>query len=221
MIQYLLIILLGLPPAYTDNETWDERTERMEVVATAIDNAASKATCQDRYENKECVRTWTGSNKQLALLLITKGWWESKFAKNVHEGKCREFECDAIKVGGNVIHKARTPWQMQQTGFLRRGEWEGMVGSDLRSTAIAAIVAARILGSGLKRCKNIHGAMASYGGVKKCDWRGVDKRYNWFLRLSEKTDEAHAESADFRKKSAQEKEQHVDRVVLLSEVARR
>ena len=57
-IKYITALLLSLDPSYSDNESWIERTARMEMIATAIDDASSKATCSNEYTNSECKKIW-------------------------------------------------------------------------------------------------------------------------------------------------------------------
>jgi hypothetical protein len=190
-IAYITTILLGLQPAYGDNETWQERSERMTIVAHAIDDASSKATCSDKYDVKDCAPTWPQDKRSLAILLITKGYWESKFAKNVHEGKCRPYECDAVKnaKGQTVSHRARSPWQIQRTGLVTKEEYTNMASSSLESTTISANVAVRHLSIGMRKCNTILGAMSVYGGVQSCSWKGVKPREAFYKDLIKKSPE--------------------------------
>lgn len=204
-MNYILTVLLSLEPAYTDKETWDERVERMTIVASAIVEASSKATCQDNYDVVDCKKTWPGSKKSLALLLVTNGYWESKFAKNVHEGKCKSYECDAHEVNGNVYHRARSPWQIQKTGLVTKQDYDKMNSSTLESTTISAMVATKHLSIGMNSCKTIIGAMSIYGGVKSCKWEGVKNRAEFYKKLDQKSDEQLEKSVEKRKKNLQDK----------------
>lgn len=187
MAQYVLMVLLSLPASYYDKESFVERERRMEVVARSISDAAARATCTGRFEGrKECNRIWPGSVKDLALMLVTKAWWESRLAQNVHEGNCRKTECDATRVGGVIIHRARTIWQMQKTGLVEPREWGTMVGTDLRSTRTAAWVAARILSRGKRSCHSNFGTFSFYGR-SRCAWKGAKVRVLFFRKLKEKT----------------------------------
>ena len=198
-IKYITMILLSLEPSYSDKETWDERTARMEIIATAIDDASSKATCSDKYNTPGCEKSWPSDKKSIAMLLVTKGFWESKFAKNVHEGKCRLYECDAYKINGNVRHKARSPWQIQRTGLVSKEEYDKMTTSSLESTTMSANVAVRYLSVGMKSCKTIRGAMSIYGGAKVCNWSGVAPREAFYKKISALSDEQIFAAADARK----------------------
>lgn len=188
-IQYITVVLLSLQPSFSDKESWEERTGRMEIVAKAIDDASSKATCMGAYDVAGCERKWPGSKKELALLLVTKGFWESRFAKNVHEGKCREYECDAYTSQGRILHKARSPWQIQRTGLVTKEEYAKMKSSTLEATSMSAEVATRYLAIGMNRCRTIKGAISIYGGVNSCDWKGADNRVKFFKALISKSEE--------------------------------
>ncbi len=204
MIDYILLLLLSVSPSYSDNETWEERNARMTIVATAIDQAASWATCTDKYvstDEKPCKVQWVGSKKDLAILLVTKGYWESRFAKNVHEGRCKKDECDPLHhKNGTVTHRARTSWQMQKTSFVRKDEWETFVGADQKATSTAASVAARILSAAHRRCQNgIYGALSGYAGNMGCAWSGVAGRFTFFKQLKAKTEAELKSSSETQK----------------------
>lgn len=199
------MILLSLEPSYSDKETWDERSARMELIATAIDDATSKATCSDKYDVPNCEKVWPKDKKSLGLLLVTKGFWESKFAKNVHDGKCRVYECDAYKVNGKVRHKARSIWQIQKTGLVNKEEYAKMGTSSLESTTVSANVAVRHLVLGMNTCKTISGTIAVYGGAKSCFWKGAAPREAFYKKLSAMSDEQIFAATDARKIKKQKK----------------
>jgi len=199
-IKYITTILLSLEPAYySDNETWDERSARMEIIATAIDDASTKATCEDKYDTPDCVTTWPNSKKSLALLLVTQGYWESKFAKNVHNGKCRNYECDAYVTNGTIRHRARSPWQIQRTGLVTQEEYQKMNSSSQESTTMSAQVATRYLALGMKSCRTTLGAISIYGGVKMCNWSGAIPRDAFYKKLNNTTDDQFFAAADAKK----------------------
>lgn len=174
LIQYLTSLLLSLQPSYGDAETWDQRKARMERVAEAIEDAASKATCSGENETKDCVKIWAGDKKELAVLLVVQGSHESGFAKHVHEGRCRDYECDAEKNdnGKTVGHRARSPWQLHKTGLVTHEEYSKMKSSDIEGTKLSAHVAIRYLALGMKQCGTVSGALSIYAGVKGCNWSG-------------------------------------------------
>jgi len=188
---YITTILLGLQPSYGDKETWQERTDRMTIIAQAIDDASSRSTCSDKHDVPDCKPTWPSDKESLALLLVTTGYWESKFAKNVHEGKCKPYECDAIKnlSGKTIGHRAKTIWQIQKTPLETREEYDKMNSSSLESTTMAAIVAIRHLALGMKKCNTTIGAMSMYATSKACIWSGAKPRDSFYKELKKKTAE--------------------------------
>jgi hypothetical protein len=182
--SYILAVLMSLPPAAHDTESWEEREARMGTIASAIEDATARATCDVPYDTDDCKPRWTGDRKQLALLLVTKGFWESAFAQNVHEGRCRVFECDATKLrNGTIVHRARTPWQLQRTGYVKGDEWERMVGTNQEATRTAAWVATRIITASHNRCQTTIGTIASYANGR-CEWSGAPRRYAFFMHLA-------------------------------------
>ena len=190
MLNQILAILLSLEPSYRDHETWPQRVERMTMIAEAIDEAAAEATCEAPYAADDCAVKWKGSREELSTLLAVNGWVESKYALNVHEGKCRAWECDSIKgPDGKVVFRARTPWQIHQSTYLQTGEWKGMLGASPEATKVAAKVAARILSDSYNVCHTIPGALARYGGAA-CTWKGVAYRYKVWQQVTRKTSDA-------------------------------
>ncbi len=182
-VNYIVAILLSLEPSHYDRETWQERTARMEIIANAISDASSRATCEEKYNTPYCKKTWVNGRRNLALLLVTKGYWESKFAKNVHEGKCHPTECDAYITNGNRYHRARSPWQIQKTNLVSKDEYSMMNSSTQEATTMSTNVAVRHLVLGMNMCKTISGTMAIYGGAKSCTWSGIAPRVQFYTNL--------------------------------------
>lgn len=205
-VSIILTMLLSLVPAYNDKETWEEREARMEIVAQSIDDAVSNQTCTGKYENPLCIKKWPHSKKMLAVLLITKGNFESHFAKNIHSGKCKNFQCDVIRKNGAIYHKARSPWQIQETGFLKPGEWEMMNGDSLAETTVSANVAARILTSGILTCNTVKGAFGHYAGAG-CDWdtQSAKDRTKAFYRLMSRSQESLIKSRKIHEKNVRDR----------------
>jgi hypothetical protein len=203
-VEFLVTVLMSIQPWYGDQESWDDRQARMTLVAQGIDDASSRMTCSDAFKIPECKRKWPGSKKQLALLLVTKGWWESKFAKHVHEGNCGPNECDSVKhPDGTITWKARSPWQIQQMGWVRKGEWEKIDKADQQGTTVAANIAARALAAGYSYCGTIDGAIGTYGGAG-CNWPGATVHRIWFNKQFEKSEETFKTEMAARKKKFEE-----------------
>ena len=188
------IVLLSLQPAKHDGEAWPERMERMRTTARAIHTASTWATCTGAYvptESTPCKPRWTRSQRDLALLLVTLSWWESRLALNVHRGECRAYECDATRLAnGTIYHRARTVWQLQRTSLVRGTEWADMVGTSERQTGTAAVVASRALSVSLGRCRTIEGAIAAYAGAG-CRWKHAGNRALFWSRLRTRSNAEH------------------------------
>jgi hypothetical protein len=185
LLTYALLMLHTLPPAYADIDE-PNRHERLETIAMACTQAVQLATCTGPYEQKKtCEIKWNYDQYDLLALIVTKGWWESRFALNVHQGNCRSYECDPIKMRttGKIVHLARTPWQFQRTAYSET-YWDKMVGTDLESTRLAAYTAAIILSRGRDACKSEQGAIVWYGrGRCRSDSRHLLNRYHTFTRM--------------------------------------
>jgi hypothetical protein len=180
----LLVLMLGLPAPYHEHEDADSRRTRLAIVAQAISDASTQASCSDPHAAAECQKIWPGKPLDLALLLVTEAYWESRLARNVHEGRCRDFECDPYRSSqtGRIEHRARTLWQMQYTRPID-SEWGHMVGADLGSTRTAAWAAAKLLGSAYRACGSIPGAISRISGNGRCVWSGADRRALLFEQL--------------------------------------
>ena len=175
----VLSMLLSLRPAYIDQNEVD-RSARMAVLAYAIADVCYQATCKAPYV-AQCDPIWTGTDRELAAMLVTKGWWESRFASNVHAGKCKPDECDPKMYRGVLIHTARSPWQLQRTSYAE-ALWDQLEGDSLEKTRNASWVAATILSEGRRRCRSDFGTLSWYG-IQRCSWHPAKRRYSTYLRL--------------------------------------
>lgn len=201
-IATILTLLLSLPSYYTDKETTEERTERMTVIATAIANASSAGTCSDLHDTEDCEPIWKGSKEQLAVALITVGFWESRFAKHIHENKCRpgyekspghwvRGECDEVIIRnpktGKITRRyfaSRTVFQMQYDSGIK-SEWGHMSGTGLQPTSHAAWAATKKL----SRCypTTPKKMFMCYAGTKNPNWSGAKPRADFFEAKLHKT----------------------------------
>jgi hypothetical protein len=199
----LLLLMLALPAPYHEREDVDSRRARLAVVAQAITDASSQATCADANAAADCQKIWPGQPRDLALLLVTEAYWESRLARNVHEGRCREFECDPYRSSqtGKIEHRARTLWQMQYTRPID-SEWNHMVGTDLGSTRTAAWAAAKLLGSAYRACGTISGAISRLSGNGRCAWSGADRRSQLFEQLRLQADRLSGTNRDRASKAS-------------------
>jgi hypothetical protein len=177
---HILALLLTLAPWHADrDEDPAARAERLSHVARGVAVAADLATCEGEWStDPECTPAWPPARKtELLALLISQGWWESRYARHVHEGRCRTEigECD----GG----MARSPWQIQRSALVPAEEWRQMDSADSASTEIAARASARILAVGRSRCGSAEGAIASYATGKSCRWSPAATRLRHARRI--------------------------------------
>jgi hypothetical protein len=163
MKEWILALLMALPAHRLDREPGEVREERMRVVAEAIEAAVIEA------EHPE--------PKELALLLVTTAFFESGLALHVHEGRCnvRAGECDH--------GRAKGLWQLHQSPMVPREDWRQLEGTDLESTRVGALYAARILAHYWGKCKTRAGALSGYATGKTCRWKGAPKRVAYADRL--------------------------------------
>lgn len=180
LFTILLLLFLGRTPHHLDDETWLERSARMEIISSAIVKATDRATC---YNKKDCKKIWSKSRKELAFILATTAILESTLSQHVHENRCnlKIGECDAVKTINNkgryvYIQKAFSPWQLQYYKDIPKNEWlkikEGVPGTDT-----AAWHAARRMSSALASCKTIEGAISRYAKGHSCEWAESGYRY--------------------------------------------
>ena len=188
MKEAILAVLVGLPPASDTTESAAILSARLETIAAAIESACLQATCHGPYSDAAwCTRVWSGRREDLAALLVTQGWWESKFAERIGAGRCRSFECDPLVLrDGRVLHRSRHYWQLQTSSFVPRHLWNDLVGTEYEPTTLAAHAAAVVLGEGLKRCGSVPGAISFYAGGGKCAWSGMTTRVAMFRSVRSK-----------------------------------
>lgn len=196
MMENILAAMLLLPlaqyPKGADPETAEVRQQRFAVIAESIETAAREATCTTIDPVAECTPWWPAAQRdELASMLVTLAWWETKFIKRVHAGQCRSDECDALKLkNGDVLHRARSSWQVQRNPrIVSKAEWEGMVGTSIEATTTAARVATRVLASSRSRCakgmetKWEHPAVSAYATGFSCSWSRADRRVSTYRKV--------------------------------------
>lgn len=195
--ETLFALLMGLPAHRLDNEEAGARQNRMHVIAEAIADASQRATCSGIYSSSECVPIWPLGSSELSALLLTEAYSESRLARNVHEGKCRAWECDPVRSAytGQVRHRARSIWQIQRSSHVE-AEWDQMLGADQASTSIAAWAAAKLLTRGYRSCGSIGGAISRYAGIDGCNWSESEKRVRFYKSLRERIRRAEQRQKD-------------------------
>ena len=178
----ILALLLWLPAWHEDTAELG-RAERLGRVAVSIERAVARATCNGAAP--DCVAEWpTTEGRELALLLVALGWHETRFARHVHENRCRSYECDPYSYKGTLYFRARGPWQVQlATRFVSQRQWLAIRGSDQASTDAAAWAATRVLSSSRAMCLTTSGTVSMYATGRHCRWRGAPERALTIQRL--------------------------------------
>lgn len=154
LVAWLFGLLMAIPPSHGDTETAYDRVRRMWHTSIAIVVAGRQATC-DEYPRAYCTPIWPGTTREIVTLVYVTGRFESAYAQNVHEGRCRDDQCDAERVRGKIHHRARSPFQLQHTGFISDEDWLAMLGSSLQATHVAAWNATRILSYHRRNCGRV------------------------------------------------------------------
>jgi len=169
---------LWMPEVPTDGETAAARVERLGVLAESIRGAACEVTASGE---------WPGTEAAMAASLVAVGWHESGWAWRVHAGRCLPWECDAVRRGGVVWHRAASPWQLHTTGDLPPEEWRAIVGTGLGPTSRAAHAAASALARSRRHCGQgprwAHGMVSGYATGSVCRWRGAASRVRTIWRV--------------------------------------
>lgn len=139
MKEVILAILLTLAPYHKDTESKEDRDARLDVIATAIATAS---------EDKA----------RIAAFLIMTANAETHLAKHIHEGICKEDECDD--------GKAFSLWQFWRLKGMTDKEVSSFNGTDIESTTLSAKFAARLFTMKRNYCKSDYGAINAYGSGK-------------------------------------------------------
>lgn len=193
LISYALGLMLSLPAYHQDAETFQEREERLTVLAHALEDVAAEATCHGSYAVEGCVRLWPGTRKQLVALEVAQAYSESRLALRIHEDRCRDNECDPLRYWDperkayRVHHRAKSLFQVQRQGDVTLAEWRSMGGTSYEATRASAWAAARVLSRGYRACGSTQGAISLYATGKTCRWKGAPKRERLYRELLSRT----------------------------------
>jgi hypothetical protein len=166
-----------------DTESSDERAARMQSTAAYIHDAVSHATCTGSYATDACKRVWNGNKRDLAAAVIALGFYETRYAQAVYEGKChtlpKGMRCD----NGNAI----TYWQQWRAACPEA--WAAERGSEDESRS-GAWCAARLLANHYNYCRTLTGSIdpwvAAYGmyAGKGCKaWPGAETRRSMMSKV--------------------------------------
>lgn len=187
-VAAIMGVLDKLPTHYLDTETPEERKVRLNTIAVSIEKAASRAVCETPFAStkyRTCTPIFNGTKDEMVVLLVTIGFWESRFAQNIHEGKCRDWQCDPVVYKDTygrpikTIHKAHTNWQLQYNPSIS-DEWKIMIGTNQSSTDAAAWASAKMLSRGYNSCGTVWGSISKYAGVRHCKWTKGKKRVDFY-----------------------------------------
>ncbi len=110
-----------------------------------------------------------------AAALVTQGWYESRYARYVIEGRCLDgpvgAQCDVTRKG---VIRARGPWQVwkwcQEAWGFRQGDQAALVHE--------ARCIARWMRGAMRRCPK-GGWVAAFAGMRggaRCEWEPAKKR---------------------------------------------
>ncbi|HET9958094.1 MAG TPA: hypothetical protein VFQ61_26545, partial [Polyangiaceae bacterium] len=137
LASYVLMGITALPTFHEDvgDRYSEQKRIQAETIATAIAEVAEKA------------QGWPGTPRELASLLLTVAWHETRLSLRIHEGNCRPFECDH--------GRARGLWQLHMHASLPRERWLTVAGLDPDSTRAAAQEAARALIRSRRMCMSV------------------------------------------------------------------
>jgi|SRR5690606_3436996 len=200
LTKAIIIALLMKIPAWKGDEQEANREDRIEIIAESILKASQE-------------NPFLGSSDEMAYLLINQGWWESKFAKHVHEGNCRVSigECDSGRAG--------SPWQLQYGHWFPKKEWDKIVGADLEATTLAANRAAITLNKSVNLCISRHGnnpamyafwATSAYATSKSCSNEKSKERMPYLKKIKAMAHDLNSVAKKEQKDPPKEKEAHRD-----------
>jgi len=172
----ILVVLLKQPVHYTDKGE-EGRIERLTTVSSSIATASNSVVSRKFWSSKET----------MAGALIELGSIESTFARNVHSGECRPFECDVTTNGFTAVgiwqtHK-RKKWSVEY--------WNSMKGLELEPTTITATVTAEGIAGGVGMCGSLAGAFSQYNTGNTCSKayafegaaRAANRFAQWIINL--------------------------------------
>jgi hypothetical protein len=160
--QQVLDALRGLPCYYEDRDKPDEKAAQLKGVAFAIHRAS-------------------GGDAQIAALLIVIAFHESTLSIRIHQGLCKQNECDH--------GKAASLWQLHESARIPLEEWKALAGEDPATTLKAAIATAQLLQALRHSCgRDPAFILTAYAG-RRCsatDWKGLEPRLATLRRVEGK-----------------------------------
>jgi hypothetical protein len=153
MFEAILSMLVAMQPFHKDKEVPEERSVRMAVIASSITQATEEATCTGTFATPDCKPKFKGKPDELAMGLFTIAKFETRFAKHVHEDKCKPWECD--------VGRAKGLFQVHVSKTVPRDVWEQLGGTSPEATLQSARAAATMW-SRAWQCGSLDRAFAGY-----------------------------------------------------------
>jgi len=169
--ETILALLLTFQPWWQDYyEPAESRATRLQKIAHA------QMIVGETVSRRK--GAFPGTDKQLVALLMTAGWWETRYNSRIHAGNCYEDECD----GG----RARGVYQVQKNGVYPDEYWEKSEGDGWEPTYYATLSAALSFTHAWKVCHErygIKGVWAAYGrGTCTSTFPGHISRVRWYRK---------------------------------------
>jgi len=134
LTTYLLTAIASLPTFHEDvsEQLVAQKHDQAQMIATAIDEAVEQAS------------GWPDSKRELASLMLTIAWHETRLSLRIHDGRCKPHECDR--------GRARGLWQLHVHRSLPKERWLRVAGVNLEATRHAAHEAAIALVRSRRMC---------------------------------------------------------------------
>jgi len=166
--ELVLALILTFSPWYEDINEKDREGRMATIAFTQVEVGAQLAG-----------EEFPGTQEELVALLMTAGWWETRYNKRIHAGNCHADECD----GG----KARSVYQIQMNGTYPDEIWEDSVGLGMVPTFFATMGAGLSFSAAWRACHEaygIRGVWAAYG-IGRCDgsFPHLISRVRWYEKV--------------------------------------
>lgn len=174
LTSYLLAAIAALPVFHEDvgADLVATKQDQAEMIAGAIAHSVEGA------------QGWPGTERELAALMLTVAWHETRLSLRIHDGRCRPLECDR--------GRARGLWQLHVHRSLPKERWLRVAGLNRESTdnaaheAAIALIRSRRMCSIATRGRDWVGAtLTAYAGLG-CGGRlpDIGSRIQTYRRLS-------------------------------------
>lgn len=130
----ILSVLSSLPVFHEDVGSSD-KSSQLEEVASAV------------YQTSIRVR-WGGDRRELAALLLTIAWHETRLSLRIHAGDCKPLECDR--------GRSLSLFQLQARSLSNPVFWPALRVRTPESTLFSALEAGRALSRSRNLCRSLY-----------------------------------------------------------------